>query len=85
MEINVQNLTLVLGLMATIISMVVALFKLFSRFEKIERQSEHRKDENEIMLRTMLGVLDGLIEQGCNGPVKQARKELIDFMAEREK
>lgn len=85
MEINLQNLTLILGLIGTIISMCIALFKLFSRFEKIERQTEHRKEENEILLRTMLGILDGLIEQGCNGPVKQAKKELIDYMSEREK
>lgn len=85
MVVNLQNLTLILGLASTIIGMCIALFKLFSRFEKIERQSEHRKEENEILLRTMLGILDGLIEQGSNGPVKQARKELIDYMSEREK
>lgn len=85
MVVNLQNLALILGLVSTIVGMGIALFKLFSRFEKIERQSEHRKEENEILLRTMLGILDGLIEQGSNGPVKQARKELIDYMSEREK
>lgn len=85
MVVDLQNLALILGLASTIIGMGIAFFKLFSRFEKIERQSEHRKEENEILLRTMLGILDGLIEQGCNGPVKQAKKELIDYMSEREK
>lgn len=81
MEINVQNLVVLLGLLGTIGGMIGALFKLFSRFEKMEWQAGHRKEDSEILLKTMLGVLDGLIEQGCNGPCKKAREELIAYMA----
>ena len=62
MEINVQNLVVLLGLLGTICGMIGALFKLFSRFEKMERQAGHRKEDSEILLKTMLGVLDGLTE-----------------------
>lgn len=71
------------GLASTIVGVVIAMYKLFSRFERVERQAAHRKEDSEILLRTLLGILDGLIEQGCNGPVKQARKELVAYMAER--
>lgn len=83
MKIDVSNLLTLLGLGGTIVGMVVALYKLFARFEKVERQAAHRKEDSEILLKTQLGILDGLIEQGANGPCKRAREELIAYMAER--
>jgi len=81
MNVNLQSLAVLLGLLGTICGMIAALFKLFARFEKLERQAGHRKEDSEILLKTMLGVLDGLIEQGANGPCKKARDELIAYMA----
>ena len=83
MTINVQDLVVVLGLVGTIIGMVAALYRLFARFERMEKQVAHRKEDSEILLKTMLGVLEGMIEQGANGPCKKARDELIAYMAER--
>lgn len=83
MKIDVQSLVLILGLVGTVGGMIAALFRLFSRFERMEKQAAHRKEDSEILLRTQLGVLEGLIEQGCNGPCKRAREELIAYMAER--
>lgn len=83
MKIDVQSLVLILGLAGTVGGMVSALYKLFSRFERMEKQVAERKEDSEILLKTQLGVLEGLIEQGCNGPCKHAREELIAYMAER--
>ena len=83
MKIDVQSLVVILGLAGTVGGMIAALFRLFSRFERMEKQATHRKEDSEILLRTQLGVLEGLIEQGCNGPCKRAREELIAYMAER--
>ena len=83
MQIDVNSLVVILGLLGTIGGMIVALYKLFSRFEKVEKHTLDRKEDSEIMFKTLLGIMDGLIEQGCNGPVKQARKELLEYMAER--
>lgn len=83
MTINVQDLVVVLGLLGTVGGFIVALYKLFSRFEKMEKAVAHRKEDSEILLKTMLGVLEGMIEQGANGPCKKARDELIAYMAER--
>lgn len=83
MTIDVQALVVVLGLIGTLGGFIAAFYKLFARFSAIEKQSAHRKEDSEILLKTLLGVLDGLIEQGCNGPCKKARDELIAYMAER--
>ncbi len=81
MKIDVQSLAVILGLIGAIGGMIAALYKLFARFEKLERQAGRRKEDSEILLKTLLGVLDGLIEQGANGPCKKAREELIAYMA----
>lgn len=81
MILDVNNLVVILGLLGTIGGMIAALFRLFRRFEKLERQAAHRKEDSEILLETMVGVLDGLIEQGCNGPCHEARDKLVQYLA----
>lgn len=81
MTIDVQALVVVLGLVGTIGGMITALYRLFRRFEKLETQAAHRKEDTEILLETMVGVLDGLIEQGCNGPCHEARDKLVKYLA----
>lgn len=81
MTIDVQNLVIVLGLLGTIGGMLAALFRLFRRFEKLEAQAAHRKEDSEIIFKALVGVLDGLIEQGCNGPCHGARDMLVEYLA----
>ncbi len=81
LTIDVNSLVVVLGLVGTIGGMIAALFRLFRRFEKLEAQAAHRKEDSEILLETMVGVLDGLIEQGCNGPCHAARDKLVKYLA----
>ena len=81
MNVNVQNLVKLLGLAGTIIGVIIAMYKLFARFEKMERHAGHWKKDTEILLKVQLGILEGMIEQGCNGPCKKARDELIAHMA----
>jgi hypothetical protein len=80
--VNLEQVAWWLGFASLIGGCLLGFYKLFARFEKLEKQAAHRKTDTEIMLETMLGILDGLIENGCNGPVKEARKRLIDYMAE---
>lgn len=39
-----------------------------------------QKEELEIMMRAMLGVLKGLQELGTNGPTKEAEKEIENYL-----
>lgn len=80
MTIDVQNLVVVLGLVGTIAGMIAALYNLFARFEKLERQATHRKEDSKIIFKALVGVLDGLIEQGCNGPCHEARDMVVEYL-----
>jgi len=46
-------------------------------------QTQEIKAELFVLTNAMLGVLDGLIEQGCDGVVKNARSKLSEYINER--
>ena len=81
LTIDVQSLVVVLGLIGTIGGMIAALFRLFSRFAKLEAQAAHRQEDSTILLESVMGILDGLIEQGGNGPCHEARDKLVKHLA----
>ena len=66
-------LTFIGGVIAWIVNMTV-------RFRRLERRSEYRKDDIEILVRAMFACLDGLHQKGANGPVTQMRNELEDYI-----
>lgn len=41
------------------------------------------KQEQKMQTKVLLAVLDGLHQQGCNGKVTQATKELTDYLNEK--
>ncbi len=51
-------------------------FNLWYRFKKLERQAAYRQEDTAMMFLCLRGCLEGLIESGCNGPVKEALKTL---------
>lgn len=72
--------------------------KIYQNYDRRLDELESRIDENHadtvaktqeikaelyVLTNAMLGVLDGLIEQGCNGVVKAARSELSAYINER--
>lgn len=48
-----------------------------------EAKMQEIKSEVLILTKGMAAVLDGLIQQKCNGPVSKAKKELDDFLITR--
>lgn len=59
----------------------------YLRLNQIESRLDRTKDvqgglmeELEIIMRALLGVLQGLQEQGANGPTKAAEKEIQDYL-----
>ena len=58
-----------------------------SRLEEIEKQIDKNHTENKeeitILTKTLSAVLDGLIQQGCNGAVTEAKKNLDAFLVSR--
>ena len=55
-------------------------FNMTLRFRRLERRSEHRKDDTEMLTRAMFACLDGLHQMGANGPVTQMRNELEEYI-----
>lgn len=52
------------------------------RFKKLERQADHRKEDTKIILSSLLACLDGLHQQGANGPVTDAKAKLEKYIVE---
>ena len=82
MTVDIGNTTVVLGLLTALGGGVTAFYKLFSRFEKLEEQAKRRKDDDEIILSSLLAILDGLHEQGCNNTVTAMRERLHGHILE---
>lgn len=82
MTVEVGNIVLILTLIVMFSGIIAALFKLFYRFKCLEAQAAHRKEDTEIMLLALLAILDGLKEQGCNGPVTDARERLRKYLVD---
>ena len=66
-------LTFAAGVIGWIVDMIL-------RFRRLERRSEHRKDDTEMLTRAMFACLDGLHQMGANGPVTQMRNELEEYI-----
>lgn len=80
-DIQIDQMTLTevaafIGMSSLIGGCILFLFKLWSRFERMERKSIYRQEDMAILFECMRGCLEGLIQNGANGPVKEALKNL---------
>ena len=69
-----QSLTASVGIIGAAIVLVGYLRKVFGFFEKPGKQDEKIKniiEEQELLTNGMLACLKGLMELGCDGPVKE--------------
>ena len=71
------------GLAVVIGGFIVAIFKICRRFENVEEAAKYRKEESAILIRSQLAIMEGLKQQGCNGPVSAMRDELQDYICKR--
>lgn len=60
----------------------------YSRLNEIDAENEKSRrleaeslEEREIIMRALLGALEGLQELGANGPTKAAQKEINDYLS----
>lgn len=61
---------------SVIIGVVVAVFKVFQINKKQSEFIKAIEDEQTLLCYGLRGALQGLIEQGCNGPCKDALSKL---------
>lgn len=61
---------------SVIIGVVVAVFKVFQINKKQSEFIKAIEDEQTLLCYGLRGALQGLVEQGCNGPCKDALSKL---------
>jgi hypothetical protein len=49
------------------------------RFRRLERQAAYRQEDTAMIFLCLRGVMEGLIENGMNGPVKDALRTLNTY------
>lgn len=95
MQIDVVEIYKIGGAIVGIILFIIGAYKLYDkicdRLTALEKrvddvEQKHKEDinrmqkENAIIIRALRGVLDGQMQQGCNGECKKAKEELDDFL-----
>ena len=95
MQIDIVKVAEIIGACSVILGVIIGGYKLYDklidrvdelekRVDSIEKKHEKDigriKDENKMIIRALQGILDGQIQQGCNGDCKKAKAELDDFL-----
>ncbi|MCL2002749.1 MAG: hypothetical protein FWG72_01950 [Oscillospiraceae bacterium] len=73
--INLVELSVIAGC-------VLGLFRLWYRFNSMERQGGYRQEDTAMIFKCLRACLLGQIQNGANGEVRDALRELNDYMSE---
>lgn len=65
-----------LGALVAIVGAIIAVYKVVENNKRQNKVIEAVQEEQTILCYGMKGALQGLIEQGCNGPCKEALAKL---------
>lgn len=79
--LDLGQIATIFGLLGTLAGVIVMGYKLFKRFERIERKVEHSEELHVVLITGLYACLDGLHQQGCNGEVTKALNELQKHLA----
>ena len=82
-EMYIGDLISTITQLVTLATVLFVFFNLWYRFGKLERQAAHRQEDIEIMFKSLRGCLEAAIENGANGSVKTALKDLNDYIAKK--
>lgn len=78
-ELTLSQLLSIAALVAVLIGYLGGLFGLWHRFIKLERSAAYRQQDSAIMFMCLRGCLEGLVQVGANGQVKEALKNLNEY------
>lgn len=70
----------VITALGVIFGLIFAVYRWYLKNERQEDSIKAIKEEQSILAKGVLACLKGLHEQGCNGPVTHAIKELEDHI-----
>ena len=72
MEVNIQSLAAIIGALGVILGALFAFYRWYLKQEKQDKDISAIKQEQALLTEGILACLQGLREQGCNGPVTTA-------------
>lgn len=72
----------VITAVSVILSLVVAVIHWIDRQNNQDKQIKAIKDEQRIIVSGLLACLQGLKEQGCNGPVTKGIEDINKYLNE---
>lgn len=72
----ILNIAAIVTALSTIIGVIVAIIKFVERDHKQAAIINGMQDELKVIVFALRGALQGLIEQGCDGPCKDALENL---------
>jgi hypothetical protein len=76
MEINVSALAATITALGVIFGAVFGIYRWFLKQEKQDKDIKSIKEEQSVLVHGVLACLQGLREQGCNGPVTAAIEQI---------
>ena len=77
---DVGTVVSVISIATALLGVITYIANLAYRFNKLENQAEHRKEDTKIILASLLACLDGLHQQGANGVVTKTKAELEQYI-----
>lgn len=81
-ELDMNLLATVLGVLATLGGLMAALYRITARFSRMEQKIEQSGKLNRVLAEGLYACLDGLHQQGCNGQVTKALGMLHEHLFE---
>ena len=76
MEVNITALAATITALGVVFGAVFGIYRWFLKQEKQDKDIKSIKEEQSVLVRGVLACLQGLREQGCNGPVTAAIEQI---------
>lgn len=80
---SIIKIATIISSLTVILGVIIAIYKIVERDKKQSKIIGELQDEQLIICKGVRGALEGLIEQGCDGPCKEALSLLDDHLNKR--
>ena len=76
MEVNITALAATITALGVVFGAIFGIYRWFLKQEKQDKDIKSIKEEQSVLVHGVLACLQGLREQGCNGPVTAAIEQI---------
>lgn len=79
---SIIEIAAIISALTVIIGGIIAVYEVFRGNKKQTDEIKQMQKEQRIICEGLKGALEGLIENGCNGPCKTALQKLEEYLNE---